>query len=61
MNWNDLISATEAAKVFKKDTSYFRRVIIEGKLKENVHCKKIGKTWVFSRKALEDYFNNKVK
>lgn len=56
VNWDDLIDASEASKMFEKDTSYFRYLVKVGKLTENVDCKKFGKTWVFSKKSLEKYF-----
>lgn len=55
-NWDDLIDAKEASELFKKDASYFRYLVKEEKLTENVDCKKFGKTWVFSKKSLEKYF-----
>lgn len=56
VDWNNLVSSQEAAKIFGKNDSYFRKLANSGKLTENIDFKKFGTTWVFSLEALEKYF-----
>lgn len=56
VDWDNLVSPKDAAEIFGKDESYFRRLAKSGKLTENIDFKKIGNTWVFSLESLEKYF-----
>ena len=59
--WDDLISLAEAAEEFKKGESTLRLNIRNGFFIEGVDCKKFGKQWVFSRKALEKKYQKNLK
>lgn len=57
IDWDDLIDAKIASELFNKDASYFRFLVKTERLTEGVDCKKLGKTWIFSKKSLEKFFN----
>lgn len=61
IDWNDIISAKDASELFNKEVSYFRRLVKEEKITENVDFKKIGPTIAYSKSALEDYFKKRRK
>lgn len=51
--FKNLISLTDASKVFEKDESTLRKNIKNGKFVEWVDCIKFGKSWVFDYSSLE--------
>lgn len=59
VDWDDIISAKDAAEIFNKEVSYFRQLVRAEKITENVDYKKIGPTIAYSKSALEDYFKKR--
>lgn len=54
--FKNLISLTDASKLFEKDESTLRKNIHNGKFVEWKDCIKFGKSWVFDLEALEKFY-----
>ena len=50
--FDDLLSLSDAARLWGKEESSLRHGIARGKFHEGIDCKKFGKQWVFLRSAL---------
>ena len=53
-----LLSAAEAAEVWGIDSSAIRKAIIDGRLIKGKDCRKFGKQWVITSKAMRRVFRN---
>lgn len=56
--FKNLISLTDASKVFGKDESTLRKNIKNGKFIEWQDCIKFGKSWVFDYDSLDKFYNS---
>lgn len=52
----DLLSAAEAADLWNIDDSAIRKAALDGRLTEGKDCKKFGKQWIITRKAMRKVF-----
>lgn len=59
INWEYLISLTDAGKKYHKDNKTLNRYILKGKLEEGVDCIKVGNTWLLDDRRVQTFFNNK--
>lgn len=54
-----IISLQDACEVYGKKPSTLKTHITNGVFKEGIHVKKFGRTWVFDKMALDNYYNKK--
>ena len=59
IEWEYLISLTDAGKKYHKDNKTLNRYILKGKLEEGVDCIKVGNTWILDDRRVQTFFNNK--
>ena len=52
----NVLTFAEAAKVWKISDSTLRKMVNTGKLKENIHYKKSGSTWIITRMAMRKIY-----
>ncbi len=54
--FDGLLSFSEAAEIWKVDESTLRKAVANGRLKEGHDCRKFGKQWVVTVKAMAREF-----
>ncbi len=55
--WRELLSLAEAAEIWDLDESTIRKAIAQGRLVDGQDCRKFGKQWVITVKAMARAFN----
>ena len=54
--WSENLSLSEAAEIWEIDESTIRKAIASGKLVDGQDCRKFGKQWVITEKAMAREF-----
>lgn len=52
-----LLSCAEAAELWKIDSSAIRKAIADGRLKDEIDCRKFGKQWIVTRNGMDRVFS----
>lgn len=56
---NEVLTITEASKIWGKEVSTLRRVIKNGKFTEGIDYRKSGSTWLITKSAMERVYGKR--